>query len=229
MLPTSSIWIPSGNGHQPRVIQRVGPRQADMPGYAAAEPATAAPGAGGCGRPERRSPCSGITLRRQRGHCAPRLSKIRLHQPWCKAAHAARGHPSFSAAGLQGIGANVPRRHGSASGGGTLHVRPVPRISKVGTRGRPGWPEGVTLVILESSISAAGAIAAITALNRWTGQPTGIQLTRMTEPRGTRSSVLHAVRSRGAAIDRADSAWSFSRQARWFPLCSWHLREGSEA
>jgi hypothetical protein len=41
------------------------PRQAAMPGYAAADPARRSPGrqgAGGCGGPERPSPCFGITL-----------------------------------------------------------------------------------------------------------------------------------------------------------------------
>jgi hypothetical protein len=41
------------------------PRQAAMPGYAAADPARRGPGrqgAGGCGGPERPSPCFGITL-----------------------------------------------------------------------------------------------------------------------------------------------------------------------
>ena len=41
--PVSSIWIQSGDGHRPlRGVQRVGPRQAAMPGYAAAESAAPA-------------------------------------------------------------------------------------------------------------------------------------------------------------------------------------------
>ena len=42
MPPVSSIWIPAGDGPQPRIIQRAGIRQAAMPGNAVAEPATTA-------------------------------------------------------------------------------------------------------------------------------------------------------------------------------------------
>jgi hypothetical protein len=53
------------DGHQPRVIQRAGPRQADMPGYAAAESAATAQAARAPWDAAARSvrlPYSGITL-----------------------------------------------------------------------------------------------------------------------------------------------------------------------
>ena len=59
MPQVSSIWmIRAGDGHQPRIIQRAGIRQAAMPGTprGASRHGSGHPGSGGCGCPERPLP-----------------------------------------------------------------------------------------------------------------------------------------------------------------------------